>query len=120
MRVVLLLRGRLALLTARRQPRQRRLGVLVIDLRVARSPPNGYIPSRKRTHPQPLRMAMRLHLLLESLDRRWCERMVLLCVPTRGSAAAPSAALSVTRRSDGASAQTHLPSSSSCGSGGAR
>ena len=80
MPVMLLLRSRPVLLTTRRQLRQRRLGVLVVDLRVARSPPNGHTPSRKRTHPQPLRMAMRLHPLLESLGRRWCERMMLLRV----------------------------------------
>ena len=54
--------------------------MLVVDLRVARSPPNGHTLNRKRTHPQPLRMAMRLHPPLESLDRSWCGRMMLLRV----------------------------------------
>ena len=70
MRVMLLLRSRPALLTTRRQLRQRRLNVFVVDLHVACSPPQGHTLSRKRTHPQPLRAAMRLHFPIELLGGR--------------------------------------------------
>ena len=61
------LRRRLALPTARRKLRQRRLDVPTVDLHVACSPRQGHTPSRTRTRPQSLRMAMRLHVLTELL-----------------------------------------------------
>jgi len=55
------------------------------------------------------------------ISRRRRLAIVLLRVLARGGAAAPSVALGATRRRGGGrSAQTHSPSSSSCGSGGAR
>jgi len=96
MRVMLLLRSRPALLTTRRQLRQRRLNVFVVDLHVACSPPQGHTLSRKRTHLQPLRAAMRLHFPIELLGGRWY-KMEPLRVRTRGSAAAPRAGRSAQR-----------------------
>ena len=118
MRVMLLLRSRPALLTTRRQLRQRRLNVFVVDLHIACSPPQGHTLSRKRTHPQPLRVAMRLHFPIELLGGRWC-KMEPLRVRTCGSAAAPRAARSVMQRGDGPCAQPQSLCFSSSSSGGA-
>eukprot|EP00966_Prymnesium_polylepis_P175885 4071071-Prymnesium_polylepis.1 len=57
------------------------------------------------------------HELLGLWRRDW---MVLCRLPKRGSAAAPSAALGVTRRGGDLSAQPHTPGSSLSGSVGAR
>jgi len=102
MRVLLLLRSRAALLTARRQLRQRRLNVLVVELHVTCSPPRGHTPSRKRTHPQPLRVPMRLPLHLSCRPSPAIRRRPALLVRTRGSAAAPSVALGAMRHGSGA------------------
>ena len=119
MRVLLLLRSRAALLTARRQLRQRRLNVLVVELRVTCSTPRGRTPSRTRTRPQSLRMVLWLHLLTELLGGRRCKGMELPRVRTRGRAAAPRAARDAPLRGGGPSAQPHTLCSSSSSSSGA-
>ena len=96
--------------------------VLDVAPRAARSAPRRRSRSRKRSDPQPLWVVRRLRLL-ESLGWRLCDQMVSPRVPTRGSAAAPRAALGVTRRGGGASVYSHTQPqtlcSSSSGSGGA-
>ena len=80
--------------------------------------PQGHTLSRKRTHLQPLRAAMRLHFPIELLGGRWY-KMEPLRVRTRGSAAAPRAARSVMRRGGGPYAQPQSLCFSSSSSGGA-
>ena len=67
-------------------------------LRVARSPSHGQAHSRKRLHMQPLQWAARLLLGLELLSLWECERVVMLRVRTRESAAVLRAARGITRR----------------------
>ena len=119
LRVPMLLRHKLVTLMQLLQ-----LSRVVLDVapRATRSAPSRRSLRRNRSQTQPLqKRALRMLLkfeMLVSMRRRLAT--VLLRVLARGGAAAPSVALSSTRRGGGQSAQTHSPSSSSCGSGGAR